>query len=105
MDNNHIYFTMPENEILNKLAQAVVEVTGIDQEMLFSREKKAVTSMARGVYYLLAKEMGIHPIKTSQFVGRSRASCITTTKQYQGYYDTGDKIVCQLVNEVKEKLK
>ena len=92
---------MTENITLPDIASAVSGVTGISIEKLMSREKTEKISIARGIYYLIARELGFHPINTSQYVGRSRAACITTTKQYRGYYESGDKIICKLIRSAK----
>jgi chromosomal replication initiation ATPase DnaA len=89
---------------LTELANIVCNVTGVSMEKLLGHEKRSLTDTARGVFFMLSREMGIHPTKASSFVGRSRSSCITTAKQYKGYYDTKDKEVCRIVEKVKSAL-
>ena len=89
---------------LSELANIVCNVTGVSMEKLLGHEKRSITDTARGVFFMLSREMGIHPNETSSFVGRSRSSCITTAKQYKGYYETKDKEVCRIVKGVKELL-
>lgn len=95
---------MSEEVTLNQLMQAVTETTGITMAMLQSRDKRLDICMARGVYYLIAKEMGIHPNVTSTLVRRSRSACIIVSKQYKGYLESGDKQVRTLYEKVKRKL-
>ena len=90
---------------LSELANIVCDVTGISMEKLLGHEKRSLTDTARGVFFMLSREMGIHPSDASSFVGRSRSSCITTAKQYRGYYETKDKEVCRIVQEVKHLLE
>lgn len=97
-------FFMPEKVTLDQLTHAVTEATGITLEMLQSREKRLDICTARGVYYLLAKEMGIHPEKSSRFIQRSRSACILVAKQYKGYLDSGDKAVRNVYSKIKESL-
>lgn len=95
---------MPEKITLDQLTQALTGATGITLEMLRNREKNLNICTARGVYYLLAKEMGIHPEKSSQFIYRSRTTSILIAKQYKGYLESGDKVVRSVYNKVKERL-
>lgn len=87
---------------LSELADAVCQCTGISREQLKEHTKKNLYNLARGVFFMLSREYGIHPNDTSAFVGRSRTSCITTAKQYRGYYETGDREVCKIVQMVKK---
>lgn len=90
---------------LSDLANVVCEVTGIGMDLLVGHEKRNLTDTARGVFFMLAREFGIHPKEAASFVDRSRSSCITTAKQYKGYYETKDKEVCRIVGLVKEALE
>ena len=89
---------------LSELARSVCNATGVSMEKLVGHEKRNLTDMARGVFFMLSRELGIHPKEASSFVDRSRSSCITTAKQYKGYYETKDKEVCRIVERVKNEL-
>lgn len=96
---------MEKQVTLSELANIVCDATGVSMDKLLGHEKRSLTDTARGVFFMLSREFGFHPNEASSFVGRSRSSCITTAKQYRGYYDTKDKEVCRIVEEVKSVLK
>ena len=96
---------MDKKVSLSDLANVVCEVTGVSLDLLVGHEKRNLTDTARGVFFMLAREFGIHPKEASSFVDRSRSSCITTAKQYRGYYETKDKEVCRIVDTVKSTLE
>ena len=87
------------------LAEKVCLASGVSLEELIGREKRTSVDVARGVFFMLSVEYGIHPKEASSYVGRSRSSCIVTAKHYKGYYDTKDKEVCKIVEKIKSFLK
>lgn len=89
---------------LKELANVVCNATGVSMDKLLGHEKRNLTDTARGVFFMLSREFGIHPKDASSFVGRSRSSCITTAKQYKGYYETKDKEICRIVETVKSMI-
>lgn len=96
---------MEKQVTLSELASAICNITGVSMEKLLGHEKKGFSDMARGIFFMLSREFGIHPKEASSFVDRSRSSCITTAKQYKGYYEMRDKEVCRIVEQVKNVLR
>lgn len=95
---------MEKQVTLTELANIVCNVTGVSMEKFVGHEKRNISDTARGVFFMLSREFGFHPKEASAFVDRSRSSCITTAKQYKGYYETKDKEICRIVEQVKSKI-
>lgn len=93
---------MSKENMLTRLLQAVTEASGVTFEMLCGRERRLDICNARGVYYLIGRELGIHPTDIVRPLHRSRMVCITVASKYKGYLEVGDKEVRNLYQKVKD---
>lgn len=96
---------MVSNNELKQISELVAETVGVSFEEMLSKQKNASLNMARGVFFLVCKLHNYHPKVVGKFLNRSRCSCILTTKQYLGYYDSKDKLVCSYVKQIEDALK
>lgn len=95
---------MQESISLERLALLVCKVSGISIECMLGYEKRSLPNTVRGIFLMLAKELGFKVKDISSYIGRTHASCIITASRYKGYYETKDKQICEIVNKVKEIL-
>lgn len=95
---------MQKSISLEDLATLTCEASGVKLESLLGSESRSIVNIARGVFLMLAKELGFRVTDTSNYIGRTHASCIITANRYKGYYETKDKQICEIVNKVKEAM-
>lgn len=95
---------MQKSVTLNELASVICKVTGVDESSLIGNENKNLPNTVRGVFLMLARELGFKVKEISSYIGRSHASCIITANRYTGYCETKDKQICEIVKKVKEAL-
>lgn len=96
---------MTKNDVtLDDVLATVLRLSDVEESDMLGRVKSLKTNIARGVYYLIAYQLGFHPADTAMRVRRSRPSCIIVTKQYRWYYQCGDAQVVGLVKATLEAL-
>ena len=89
---------------LQNLADAVSLATGIPIEELFCRNKTLPYSMARGVFFMLAREYCSSLTTIAKFSQRHHTTCHVLAERYRGYYESKDKQVCLMVEAVMERM-
>ena len=94
---------MTKQDVLETILKAVCHCTGIGVQEMSSRQKSKELNTARGVYYLLAHKLGYKQKDVCQLIGRSRPSCIITTKVYCNYYETKDPLTLRMYSDVRDE--
>lgn len=95
---------MEKTDQLKQILSAVLQASGVSEAEIVGRIKSLKIYTARGVYFLMARQAGFHPFDIAALVGRSRASCILTIKQYMWYQQCGDLVVVELMAKTQKIL-
>lgn len=90
---------------LETILNAVAEATGLCVSDIKAKRRTVDVSIARGVYYMIAREYGIHPFVIVAYVDRSRSCCITIAQRYRWYLEYKDKTITLIVKKVREILE
>lgn len=93
---------MDTREQVKRAFDAIVKASEVDEALLKSKTRRFDAYTARGVYFLLCRELGLHPSLYGSYIGRSRTSTVITTKRYHGYYLSKDKFVTALIDKARK---
>jgi hypothetical protein len=89
-----------QEERLERLITATTAATGVDYVQLISPIKGRIKSTAKGCFYVISKQLNIHPDLTSCMLHVSRVNVINVARHVGGYIDTGDETTLNVYNKI-----
>lgn len=89
---------------LEQIADAVIRGTGVSLKDMKSGIRNNEFCMARGIFYVLARESSYPSQYVAEYLNRKRPTVVLTTQKYMGYLAVGDKLTKYVYDKVKELL-
>lgn len=83
---------------------ACCKVGSYEYEDFTRRRKELRLNILRGLYYVITRELKVHPKIAAQISKRTRSTAINAQKKYLGYLKSKDKLTTALYNELKQEL-
>lgn len=89
---------------LTQILEITSNVCDVPVNQILSHRRSTSSSIARGLYYLIAREHKYHPSVIAKTVSRSRCSCIIVINHYRGYLQIRDRNITNLYNKITEEI-